>query len=35
LPFNDKRRSHPSKKNHTKNTTVGFLPGPRCAIIAA
>jgi len=35
LPSNDKPRSDPSKKNHTKNTTVGFLSLPGCAIIAA
>jgi len=35
LPFNDKQRFHLSKKNHTKNTTVGFLSVTRCAMIGA
>ena len=35
LPFNHKRRSGPFKKNHTKNTTVGFSFVPGFAIIGA
>ena len=35
LFLSNKRRSNPSQKNRAKNTTVGFLSGPDCAIIAA